>query len=262
MAPACCGCNTAGVIKFEPLDTHTTRVRWLRMAAADLQDLPRWRGMLDAEEKLQADRFAFAADSNAYTAAHALVRAMLSAATGLPTTTWRYARRPFGKPVLAAELCSTGLHFSLSHTRGFVACAIAFDDIGLDVETSSRKTDFGIADQFFAPEEARLVRTTPPEQQARLLFRFWTLKEAFIKATGEGLRRPLNSFSFSLDPLRIAFHPERHPAPFRDDPAAWRFITSEVAESLPLALAAQRPLEQPFRLDMREAQPHEVKPLA
>jgi 4'-phosphopantetheinyl transferase len=244
----------------KPLDRDTVRVRWLSIAQSDGNDLARWRSMLDGEELAQADRYVFAADRNTYIGAHALLRTMLSVASGSPTATWRYARRPFGKPELDPACAGSGLQFNLSRTSGLVACAIAHDEIGVDVEASDCEMDFAIADRFFAPEEARLVNGGSPEQRAFLFFRFWTLKEAFIKATGEGLRRPLDTFSFSVDPLRIAFHPEREETLRSDDPAAWQFFAGHAAEYRPLALAVLRPLHSPMRLDMRAALPEDVAP--
>ena len=174
------------------LEGGIVRARWLRVETADAVHLSRWRGMLDAEELVQADRYKFAADRDIFTAAHALARTMLSDATGLPTSTWRYVKGRSGKPALAADCGDDLLHFNLSHTDGLVACAIGRNELGIDVETSDRRVDFNIADRFFAPEEAQVVRSTSPEERVRIFFRFWTLKEAFIKATGEGLSRALD----------------------------------------------------------------------
>jgi 4'-phosphopantetheinyl transferase len=242
------------------LDADTVRVRWLAAQATDTVDLSRWCAMLDADELARADRYRFASDRDTFIAAHALVRAMLSDATGLSTDTWRYVEGRFGKPALADECAGCGLRFNISHTRGFVACTVSRDEVGVDVEASDRRTDFDIADRFFAPEEARLVKAAPPERRACLFFRFWTLKEAFIKATGEGLRRPLDSFSFMFDPLRVEFHPERGDTPRRDDPAAWQFVEWRAAQDRPLALAVRRLRLRPLRLDIRAAQPDEVTP--
>jgi len=253
-------CKTADVMTPEPLDSNTVRVRWLPVEASDAVCLSRWRGMLDAEEMARADRYHFASNRDTFTAAHALVRRMLSDATGLPTATWRYVTGKFGKPALAVDCPGGGLRFNISHTRGFVACAIAHDEVGVDVEASNRMTDFDIADRFFAPEEARLVKSAPPEGRACVFFRFWTLKEAFIKATGEGLRRPLDSFSFTFDPVRIAFHPEREGIPHQDEPAAWQFVECRPARDRPLALAIMRNTLRPLRLDVRAARPEEVAP--
>jgi 4'-phosphopantetheinyl transferase len=243
-----------------PLDADSVRVRWLKVPQ-DASHLARWRTMLDEEERARADRFLFAADRDTFTAAHALARAVLSQATGHPTAFWRYAAAPFGKPALHPGCAVGGLRFNISHTRGMVACAVTLgDELGVDVEAADRRTDFRIADRFFAPEEARLVAAAALEQRARLFFRFWTLKEAFIKATGEGLRRPLDSFSFTLDPVRIAFHPEREGAPRHDDPAAWRFAEMQAAPERPVALAVHRPASRPMRLDAGGMCAEEVAP--
>jgi 4'-phosphopantetheinyl transferase len=253
-------CKTAGVMTLQPLDSDTVRVRWLSVEASDAVHLSRWRGMLDAEELARADRYHFVSDRDTFTAAHAQARAMLSDATGLPTATWRYVKGEFGKPALAVNCEGGGLRVNISHTRGFVACAIARDEVGVDVEASDRPTDFDIADRFFAPEEAQIVKSAPLERRACVFFRFWTLKEAFIKATGEGLRRPLDSFSFMLDPVRIVFHPEREGTTRQDDPAAWQFAERRPARDRPLALAVQRTRLRPLQLDARAARAEEVAP--
>jgi 4'-phosphopantetheinyl transferase len=233
-----------------PLDAETVRVRWLAVPE-DASHQSRWRAMLDDEELARADRFLFAEDRNTFTAAHALARAVLSEATGHPTGFWRYAKAPFGKPALHPSCAVDGLRFNISHTRGMVVCALARnDELGVDVEAADRRTNFRIADRFFAPEEARLVLAAAPEERARLFFRLWTLKEAFIKATGEGLRRPLDSFSFRLDPVRIAFHPEREDRPRHDDPAAWHFAEMLSAPERPVSLAVHRPIHRAVRLDV------------
>ena len=225
-----------------PLEADTVRVRWLSVTADDDAHLPLWRRMLDDAERQRADRFVFAADRNVFTAAHALTRAMLSEATGRSIDVWRYEEGEHGRPELASSCATDGLRFNISHTRGLVACAIARSDAGVDVEAADRSVDFALADFVFAPKEAATLKAAPPEDRRLLFFRFWTLKEAFIKATGEGLRRPLNSFSFALDPVRIRFHPEHGGATSRDDPQTWRFDEFRPAANRRLALAVRSPL--------------------
>lgn len=220
-------------------DPHTVRVRWLVVEAEDTPHLSRWRGMLDPEELVRADSYHFAADRNIYTAAHALLRSMLSEATGISTRLWCFVTGEFGKPALAAHFRECNLHFNISHTRGLVACAIARHEVGVDVERSDRTIDLDIARHYFAPEEVHLLRSFPPGQQDRVFFRFWSLKEAFIKATGEGLSRPLDSFAFAFEPVRITFHPERDKRPGRDDPADWRFWDWHPANDCVAAVAVR-----------------------
>jgi 4'-phosphopantetheinyl transferase len=245
---------------LRPLDPDTVRVRWLAMQSGDALCRSLWRDMLDGDELARADRYRFASDRDSFIASHALTRLMLSDATGLPTTTWRYVYGEFGKPALAAGSTNSGLRFNISHTREMVACAIAHDEVGVDVEASDRLTDTDIADCLFAPEEARCVQSTPRDRRTRVFFRFWTLKEAFIKATGEGLRRSLNSFSFTFDPVRIVFHSERAEKPLWDDPMAWQFAEFHPARDRLLALAVQRRHLRRLRLDAHAVQPEEVVP--
>jgi 4'-phosphopantetheinyl transferase len=243
------------------LQRDVVRVRWLPVDAEETPHLTRWRSMLDQDELDRADRYHFAADRNIYTAAHALARLMLSEATGLSTDVWRYTVGEFGKPALAAHLSKWNLHFNISHTRGLAACAIATYDIGIDVERSDQAIDPGIARDYFSPEEIQILNSAAPSQKHRLFLRFWSLKEAFIKATGEGLSRPLDSFSFSFEPLGIAFHPERNARRSSDDPAEWQFWELHPANDCAAALAMRSDCSGYIQLDARPATAAEVRPL-
>jgi 4'-phosphopantetheinyl transferase len=241
------------------LQRDDVRVRWLRLDAVGALDIARWHGMLDAAEMARADQFRFAPDRDSFIAAHALARAMLTEATGKQTATWQFRPGTFGKPAIVDEDAS-GLDFNISHTRGGAACAIAYHDVGVDIEAADRQTGEDVAARFFSAEENALLLATPAAGRRDLFFAIWTLKEAFIKATGEGLQRPLASFSFAFDPLRISFHPDRMARPSRDDPAAWQFAQFAAAPHLPLAVAFRRPVQTILRLDARAASPDEITP--
>lgn len=241
------------------LDRDVVRLRWLSMEAVHESDLRSWRETLDRDELERADRFRFARERDAFLAAHALTRSMLSEATGLPADRFRYVTGRFGKLALVDAESHGHLNFNLSHTRGFVSCALALRPIGVDVETSDPHVDLAIVDRFFAPEEARAVRGAALECATATFFRLWTLKEAFIKATGEGFDRPLASFSFELDPVRISFHPERDYRSRRDGPENWRFVELRPDPRLHLAAAvASRGLGSLLLVDARPSVPAEI----
>lgn len=229
--------------------THTVQLRWLS-SEPDPAHVARWYVMLDPEERARADRFRFTPDRHSFIAAHALLRSMLSDATGRATRTWRFVTSAYGKPALAPSLCNSDLQFNISHTRGWVACAIARVAVGVDVEVVDRDAATEVRG-VFSPHEVGLLDGQVGEQMATTFTRLWTLKEAFIKATGEGLRRPLDSFSFELDPLRITFHPDRYPVA----DSRWCFLETSSIPGRCLALAVQHLAPE---IEARLATPEEI----
>jgi 4'-phosphopantetheinyl transferase len=222
---------------------------WMELAIPPTADVvTQWRACLDATEQAQADRFYFDEDRWTYAAAHWLVRNALASVDGLPAADWRFIAEKRGKPRIDPALSRVELAFNLSHTTGFVACAISTGvEVGIDVESLARKpADRDIAQRFFSPPEVAILRDAAPERQRETFFRFWTLKEAFIKATGEGLSRPLDSFSFALDPVAIAFHP-----PDADEARQWTFFEQRPTPRHLLAIAIRRPASQPTKLSIR-----------
>jgi 4'-phosphopantetheinyl transferase len=198
-------------------------------------ELAQWRTCLDTMELARADRFYFDEDRSTYIAAHWLLRNGLASVGGLPPQDWRFVVETYGKPRIDQALGRPDLSFNLSHTRGFVACAVGFGSmIGIDVEGLVREPDLGVADRFFSPSEVTRLRSMPQDRKHHTFLRFWTLKEALIKATGEGLNRPLESFSFTLDPVSIAFDPED-----AEEAAKWSFLEQQPTSGHLLALAVR-----------------------
>jgi 4'-phosphopantetheinyl transferase len=95
-----------------------------------------------------------------------------------------------------------------------------------------------------------MLRSKAQDAQRTTFFRLWTLKEAFIKATGEGLSRPLDSFSFALDPVSITFDPAD-----ADDPTRWQFVEQRPTPRHLLALAVRDATGRPVKLSVRQIHP-------
>ena len=224
-------------------------VWWMEVDSPPKAVIAEWRDCLDAVEQDQADGFVFDEDRSTYIAAHWLIRNALSTVDGLPPTDWRFFVGKHGKPAIDIALGRPELRFNLSHTKGLVACAVGVGaTIGIDVETLSRKRPaFDIARRFFRPSEVDILLGTAQNHQPRTFFRFWTLKEAYIKATGEGLHRALSSFSFSLDPVSIKFHPED-----ADEAAKWEFVEYQPTATHLLALAMRPLTDRPLKLSIRQ----------
>ena len=129
--------------------------------------------------------------------------------------------------------------FNLSHVDGFVAVALASEDVGLDVETTLRGTDIDLVGkrQYTPAELAWIAASDDPR---RAFFQLWTLKEAYLKLTGEGLRRDTKTFAFDLKQSRFE--------PPTDRPKNIHFWRASV-DVFELAVAAAIPFELSFWLD-------------
>src|SRR5208283_5110646 len=98
--------------------------------------------------------------------------------------------------------------FNLSHTAGLVGVAVAGAPavaLGFDLEPLARRAPLEVAHRCFTESEIAWLDSLPEPARAEGFFRLWTLKEAFIKATGEGLTQDLSHFWFRVHPPAISF---------------------------------------------------------
>ena len=102
-------------------------------------------------------------------------------------------------PDLGPEFASR-LKFNLSHSAGCALIAIATAaNVGVDLEYIRAQSDHAdIARRFFSAAEVDYLTALPSHLYAEAFFSCWTKKEAYLKAYGEGLAIPLNSFSVPL----------------------------------------------------------------
>ena len=221
-------------------------MRWIPLEPDFAVTATLWR-VLDEAEQARADRFAFTIDKHSYIVAHALLRVMLSKEAGIAPGDWKFRAGPGGKPQIDSSAGHPDLRFSLSHTRGMVSVAVGrFHDLGVDVESWREAVPvLEIARRFFAPAEAELIAGLPLSEQNQAFYRLWTLKEAFVKATGQGIAAPIDGFAFSLDPVEIRFLP-----PERGHPDEWQFAEVRPGPGHRLALAVRRAASDPARLDL------------
>ena len=157
---------------------------------------------LPLAERERAARFHYAEDRWSYTAAHAGLRAMLSAALDIPPAEIAFVLGPKGKPRLDPARhggdAARAIEFNISHTRGLVAVACAAHAVGVDVERRRDMHDLmAVAARVFAAESYAALEAAEGLARTDLFYRFWSLGEAFIKATGEGITQGLKSFAFT-----------------------------------------------------------------
>lgn len=155
------------------------------------------RGLLSEEELARADRFRFATDRDAFTIARATLRLMIARYTGDDPRQIRFNYAPHGKPSIITK---QKLSFNLSHSGGLALYAFADDrELGVDIEQFRVMSDLEqVARHFFSKGEVEDLFSLPEEERPAAFFRCWTRKEAFVKALGDGLSLPLDSFRVSI----------------------------------------------------------------
>ncbi len=210
--------------------------------------------VLSPVERLRAERFAFAKDRRAYIAAHGLLRCVLSEYLPVAPASWTFERVLLGKPWIASPAEGMGFRFNLSHSTGMVACAVSLaGEVGVDVEAVREGEHLPLARRFFAPEEVSQLEPLPPAERAEAFIRFWTLKEAYIKARGLGLSLDLAGFAFPDvfgEKIEIRFAEG-----FEDNPADWHFFRHEPDGDHKIAVAVHRPPETQVALKIFPGMP-------
>lgn len=208
--------------------------------AEALANLDAYRALLSPDEHERMARFVFDRDRRAFLLTRALVRTTLSRYAPIRPAAWRFIANVHGRPeILDRPAGVPDLRFNLSHTDGLIACAVTIGrEVGVDVEHINRHLTHDVAGRFFAPAEVSDLKRLPEDDQERVFFDYWTLKEAYIKARGFGLALPLGDFAFKLNPPNppeIAFEPV-----LEDDPATWQFLQAWPTPLHRLALAVRR----------------------
>jgi 4'-phosphopantetheinyl transferase len=198
---------------------------------------------LSADEHVRASRFHFERDQRAFVSTRGILRGLLGRYLVEDPSRIVFAYRSRGKPYLPSEAGGGGLRFNVSHSGGLALFAFARDrELGVDVERERFIAEGdSIAARYFSPGEVAALGRLPVSERSRAFFRCWTRKEAFIKATGDGLSRPLDTFDVSLAPeeparlLRLEGEPE--------EVGRWWIEGLEPGEAFAGALAvAGRPL--------------------
>ena len=91
-----------------------------------------------------------------------------------------------------------GLHFNISHAENFVICSVSENPVGCDIE-KIRSIKSGFEKRFFTQNEVSYLDKFPGEEKLKQFFRLWTMKESYMKFTGDGMKLALNRFEFIIE---------------------------------------------------------------
>lgn len=170
------------------------RLAWLR----DEPGLPleTWVEQLDEAERAEFRRLSHPSRQRDYLLSRRLLRDVLSSVPSLTGSPPQFARAPSGRLLLATP---SDWHISLSHGHGYIAVMAATAVCGVDIEVPRAVAYQRVAARYFAPSERAHLAALPPDLARRDFFRLWTLKEAGVKALGQGLAHNLERLAFALD---------------------------------------------------------------
>jgi len=159
-------------------------------------------GVLSPDEVARAGRFHFEQDRIRFTRCRSVLRGLLSGYLAIPAAEIRFEYQANGKPQLAVEQNPRALQFNVSHAAGMALIAVGSEHrLGVDIETIRTNVDTSaLAERFFSTRERAGLRALPDDLRVPGFFACWTRKEAFLKATGDGLSFPLVDFSVSTHP--------------------------------------------------------------
>lgn len=226
---------------------------WVVRPPAVLQRrlVARYERLLTPEEHERRSRYRSESARLDYLVTRALVRTVLSHYTGVAPDAWRFVVRPSGKPEVVEPLVDGIPRFSLSHTRGLIACLVATGrDVGVDVEDTTRPVGYlGIAERYFAPREIAELRALPEKEARRRFFEYWTLKESLIKAREERIASGLARYTFQQDDAGIRASIDAEEA------GDWRCDLHDVGPAHLVASSLGAKKGERLRVDVRETVP-------
>lgn len=146
-------------------------------------------GLLDRTERRRYHDFVRVVDRSLFAVSHALLRIVVGHHAGVAPGTLQYAARAGtgAKPRFLGA--GSGLQFSISHSGSKVLLAIGREaELGVDVELVGRETPHpSLVEAVLSLVERRALSAMPTGRQPWGFSRYWSRKEALLKAAGEGL---------------------------------------------------------------------------
>ncbi|MFA5921480.1 MAG: 4'-phosphopantetheinyl transferase superfamily protein [Methylococcaceae bacterium] len=217
-----------------------------KVTAEDAHYQAYWR-VLDEAEQTQAGKFKNALLHKRYVEIHGRLRNLLAQTLNHSPEKIRIKKAQHGKPYLADY---PELVFNLSDSADRLMIGIGWNcQLGVDIEFCKQRINLsGLVGKCFAEEEAAYWAKLPETQKNREFYRFWTRKEAFVKATGHGIALGLN---------HCVINPENTTQFIRvpdlcGEASAWHVLDIDLGEGICSALVADKEFASVRLMDFAE----------
>jgi 4'-phosphopantetheinyl transferase len=226
------GAAQVGHVELRPDEVHVWRVDIGERGSSGSM------AALSETERVRAARIRFDADRERFVASHAALREILASCLDVAPASLEFGEGTHGKPFLAAPAHGRSLRFSLSHSGEIALVALSLGrEVGVDVERVRPLDDLdGFVARYLSPLERETLSRVTAGDRLRAFFETWTLKEAYLKACGDGLLRELDAFDVTVgdaQPRLLAVRDRR------GDEARWELRRVKPADDYVGALAVE-----------------------
>ncbi len=170
---------------------------WTASLALSAEKIEMLRSVLSPEERKRASFYKFEHKQHSYIITQAVLRILISSYLDIEPADVILVASKKGKPFLINE---PSLFFNNSNSHEICVYAFSRDDeVGIDIEKIRVLPDIDqlIEKNLTSREKSYLLKN--PDQKLSLFFQFWTFKESYLKAIGEGMRLTPENLEFSLD---------------------------------------------------------------
>lgn len=162
----------------------------------DNLDLKEAYRLLPENRREKVDYYMFEKDKKLSAGAYLILKKLLD---GENITNPIFKTEKYGKAYISNH---ENIHFNLSHSGKIVLCAISDREVGVDVEYIDHEIDLDIAKHYFYNSEyENIMKSDNPSDE---FFKYWVLKESYMKYTGLGMNLKLDSFEIIIkDKIRL-----------------------------------------------------------
>ncbi len=195
-----------------------------------------WR-ILDEDEQMQAQKFKNPMLHKRYVEIHGRLRNILAQVLNHPPEKIRIKKAVHGKPYLVDY---PELAFNLTHSADKAMIAVGWQcQLGVDIEICKQRVNFsGLVNKCFAEEEIVYGTELPEIRKNIEFYRFWTRKEALVKATGHGITLGLNHCVINPEnPIEFLRVPDNC-----GQASEWHVLDLDLGEGVCSALVADKKL--------------------